>query len=193
MEDKILNARKEAGLTQEALAKKVGVSSSTISSWETGKSEPNEKEIQKLNKILNIDLETKEISANAKDILKIVYIILLIITPGIYLINQMNISIKSYNVMILIGEDISKVMLEDYGNGIIKALVIMFGWYAIANIANYVFYQLKQKLALSITLVVETLIFAISIVSISSFDIYLSLLCLVPVITGFFQYLFLKN
>ena len=39
--ERIRQLRKEAGLTQEALGKKLGVIKQTVSSWENGISEPN--------------------------------------------------------------------------------------------------------------------------------------------------------
>ena len=41
LSEKILYCRKKAGLSQEALAEKLGVSRQAISKWETGASDPS--------------------------------------------------------------------------------------------------------------------------------------------------------
>ena len=40
-QDKVKQVRKELGLSQEALAREVGVSFTTVNRWETGKKEPS--------------------------------------------------------------------------------------------------------------------------------------------------------
>lgn len=52
----IKEKRKEIGLTQPELAKKVGLSYMTIRRWETGKSSPNIEDIEKLSKVFNISV-----------------------------------------------------------------------------------------------------------------------------------------
>lgn len=51
---RIKQHRKEAGLTQEALGKKLGVIKQTISSWENGISEPNSEMLTKIASIFNV-------------------------------------------------------------------------------------------------------------------------------------------
>lgn len=46
--------RKEAGLTQEKLAEKIGVTNKTVSKWETGKSMPDYSVVPELCRELNI-------------------------------------------------------------------------------------------------------------------------------------------
>ena len=54
--EKLKNARKQKGLSQAALGKLLGVQAQTIGRWETGKSKPNLKTVNKLCDILNIPL-----------------------------------------------------------------------------------------------------------------------------------------
>lgn len=54
--EKLKAARKQNGLSQAALGKLIGVRTQTISNWETGKSKPNLKTVNKLCDILNIPL-----------------------------------------------------------------------------------------------------------------------------------------
>lgn len=51
---RIRQHRKEAGLTQEELGKKLGVIKQTISSWENGISEPNSEMLTKIASIFNV-------------------------------------------------------------------------------------------------------------------------------------------
>ncbi len=54
---KLKEFRKNAGITQEKLSKKIGVSRSTIAMWETGASEPDLQTLTNIAKILNCSVE----------------------------------------------------------------------------------------------------------------------------------------
>lgn len=54
----IVRYRKEAKLTQAELAKKIGISSPTLSSWEQGKSIPDIDKLYELSVALKVDLVT---------------------------------------------------------------------------------------------------------------------------------------
>ena len=54
---KIMDLRKKNGLSQEALAEKVGVARQTISKWELGETSPDLKESKELSKIFNVSLD----------------------------------------------------------------------------------------------------------------------------------------
>ena len=54
----IVRYRKEAKLTQAELAKKIGISSPTLSSWEQGKSIPDIDKLYELSVALGVDLIT---------------------------------------------------------------------------------------------------------------------------------------
>lgn len=49
--------RKIKKLPQKQVAKQLGVSTVTLSSWETGKSLPNIKQLYKMSKILGVSME----------------------------------------------------------------------------------------------------------------------------------------
>lgn len=49
-------ARVNAGLTQDALAEKLGVSKATIVSWENGKSEPKISHVQTISELSGIPI-----------------------------------------------------------------------------------------------------------------------------------------
>lgn len=49
-------ARINAGLTQKELAKIIGVSNLTISSWETGKTEPTVSQLKKIAEVTDINI-----------------------------------------------------------------------------------------------------------------------------------------
>lgn len=53
----LINARKKNKLTQEQLARKLGLAKSTISSWENGRSRPTIATGFKLAEILDSDIE----------------------------------------------------------------------------------------------------------------------------------------
>lgn len=53
----IKQKRKEAGLTQEALGKLIGVAGNTISYYENGSRKPDITKLPKLSKILNCPIE----------------------------------------------------------------------------------------------------------------------------------------
>ena len=54
--EKLKFARKQKGLSQTELGKLLGVQAQTVGRWETGKSKPNLKTINKLCEVLNIPL-----------------------------------------------------------------------------------------------------------------------------------------
>lgn len=54
--ERIRQLRKEAGLTQEALGKKLGVIKQTVSSWENGVSEPNSEILSNMASIFDIPI-----------------------------------------------------------------------------------------------------------------------------------------
>ena len=54
---KIMNLRKNKGLSQEELAEKVGVARQTISKWELGETSPDLKQSKELSKIFNVSLD----------------------------------------------------------------------------------------------------------------------------------------
>lgn len=54
MKDKLKKARIDAGLTQEELAEKIGVSRQAISAWECGDRTPSTQYVYMYHKILNL-------------------------------------------------------------------------------------------------------------------------------------------
>lgn len=65
--EKILNARKEKGLTQKELANLLNVNTKDISNWERGLEKPDEKVFSKLAAVLNIENPYKKVEANTPD------------------------------------------------------------------------------------------------------------------------------
>lgn len=57
LSEKILYCRKKAGLSQEALANKIGVSRQAISKWETGESTPEVGKLQPLSQVFGVSLD----------------------------------------------------------------------------------------------------------------------------------------
>lgn len=53
----LFQSRKKAGLSQETVAEKLGISRQTISKWETGETIPDIYQAKKLSKIYNISLD----------------------------------------------------------------------------------------------------------------------------------------
>ena len=53
--DRLKQARKASGYTQESLAEAIGVKKSTICGYETGNSEPDMEKISRMMAILNVD------------------------------------------------------------------------------------------------------------------------------------------
>lgn len=58
---KLTEMREKAGMSQNALAKKLGVAESTISNYETGRSNPSEEKVDKICFILKIHKDDIEI------------------------------------------------------------------------------------------------------------------------------------
>ncbi len=54
---KIMELRKQKGLSQEELAEKVGVARQTISKWELGETSPDLKQSKELSQIFNVSLD----------------------------------------------------------------------------------------------------------------------------------------
>ena len=65
---KLIQFRKNKGLSQEELAEDVGVTRQTISNWELNETAPDLKQAQKLSEIFNISLD--ELVGNDDVILK---------------------------------------------------------------------------------------------------------------------------
>ena len=65
---KLIQFRKNSGLSQEELAEDVGVTRQTISNWELNETAPDLKQAQKLSEIFNISLD--ELVGNDDVILK---------------------------------------------------------------------------------------------------------------------------
>lgn len=71
----LFQARKKVGISQEAVAKKLGVSKQTISKWETDETVPDIYQAKKLAKLYNLsldeliesDIDVKEIEAVIKN------------------------------------------------------------------------------------------------------------------------------
>ena len=55
--EKLKNARKEAGLSQEQLAEKVSVSRSAIAKWESGKGMPDVNNLKVMSSLLNVSVD----------------------------------------------------------------------------------------------------------------------------------------
>ena len=55
--EKIILLRKQKGLTQEALAFKLGISRQAISKWETGECEPDISKLKELAKLFNVSID----------------------------------------------------------------------------------------------------------------------------------------
>jgi transcriptional regulator with XRE-family HTH domain len=67
LSEKIKTLRKEKNLSQAALAREVGVNTSTISSYETGKSVPSEETLKKLSAVLGEDLTADQPEKKAEE------------------------------------------------------------------------------------------------------------------------------
>ena len=55
--DRLYNLRRDAGLSQADVAKKVGVTNKSVSKWETGASKPSTNVLRKLSSLFNISIE----------------------------------------------------------------------------------------------------------------------------------------
>ncbi len=65
--DQIREAREQAGMTQEALAERLGVSRQAVSKWEMGNAEPSLENLRALTEILGVEFTGEESPANAKN------------------------------------------------------------------------------------------------------------------------------
>lgn len=57
LSEKIYDCRKKAGLSQEALAEKLGVSRQAVSKWETGESEPEIGKLKRLAEVFGVSVD----------------------------------------------------------------------------------------------------------------------------------------
>ena len=64
----IFNLRKKAGISQEELGEKIGVTRQTISNWELGETTPNPEQLKSLSKLLNITID-ELVDNEIKDVL----------------------------------------------------------------------------------------------------------------------------
>lgn len=70
MTDTLESLRLKQGLTQQELAKKVGVTTPTVSGWETSKSRPYPKYFPLLAKALNTTTDNIFLLTNTKKLIK---------------------------------------------------------------------------------------------------------------------------
>lgn len=70
--EKIRALRDAAGLTQEMLAKKVGVSKNTVLNWEKNKREPRSSEIEALSNALGVEIGDLLVKAPSVTMIKVV-------------------------------------------------------------------------------------------------------------------------
>lgn len=63
--EKLLNLRKEKGLSQEELGEKLGVTRQTVSKWELGSTSPKLDDLKKLSELFNISID--ELTGNIHD------------------------------------------------------------------------------------------------------------------------------
>ena len=66
LSEKILYCRKKAGLSQEALAEKLGVSRQAISKWETGESVPELSKLVLLARAFDVTTDSRRASRNRR-------------------------------------------------------------------------------------------------------------------------------
>lgn len=65
--DQIREAREQAGMTQETLAERLGVSRQAVSKWEMGNAEPSLENLSALAEILGVEFTDRELPANVKN------------------------------------------------------------------------------------------------------------------------------
>ena len=71
--ESLLNARKSKGLTQEAVAEKLGVSRQTVSKWETGETLPDIRQSKRLAVLYGVTLdELIDFDAGVKEIQEVI-------------------------------------------------------------------------------------------------------------------------
>ena len=58
MRENLRQARKDKGMTQKQVAKKLGVVESCYANWEQGRTEPNIDMLRRLGEILSVDIDT---------------------------------------------------------------------------------------------------------------------------------------
>lgn len=65
--DQIREAREQAGMTQETLAERLGVSRQAVSKWEMGASEPSLENLHALSQVLSTEFAGEELPVQAKN------------------------------------------------------------------------------------------------------------------------------
>src|SRR3569623_682634 len=64
--ERIRQGRRGAGQSQAWLAEKVGQAQTTISSWETGRTEPSREDVARIAKALNVEVGVLELGDQAQ-------------------------------------------------------------------------------------------------------------------------------
>lgn len=120
--EKLIELRKQQGLSQDELGNKINVSRQSISKWESGQANPEIENVKELSKVLNVSVEyllndesekinkEKEVEDKAKlpKVKKIIFRIILVILT-IYLL------ISAYKFVILLIYGIRANDILDYG------------------------------------------------------------------------------
>ena len=135
--------RRKAGLTQESLGEKLGVSNKTISKWETGKCLPDVEMMMKLSRALGVSIsELYECIENAKDGTKEDYNEERIWQYKKYSIVSCFLILLSLVFLLFLTENWSRFdNIED----ILRFILIMF---SIASFTLGIFFQLAQFIRL---------------------------------------------
>lgn len=182
----IAKLRKQNNLTQEQLAKKLRVSTSTISAWENGKAEPSDEDLLKLTDIFGVTNQTINSSRLHLE-LHFIYQVLIMVIPMIFFILTIkyvsNIIIDTYNTNL----DFMEYTKEIVNFYIFNSIVYCF-LYITFIIINYMFYKVDRKPPLAIAVTIEVVFFLINI---KLFNIATLILFLFPALIGIGQLIFL--
>ncbi len=118
--EKIIELRKQKGLSQEELGYKINVSRQTISKWEAEQSSPEVEKVKELSKVFDVSIEyllndelenPKQVSKKlSKKIIKKIFVILLLSIVAFYLI----ISLFKFGVLLYCSIKANKI--PDYNN-----------------------------------------------------------------------------
>ena len=121
--EKLVTLRKDSGMSQDALAEKLGVSRQAVSKWELGTAMPETENIIKIAKIFSVEIDwflehkvliKPKIEINHKKIIKTVCFVLYILLVGFMLLCLMLFTVNMADGVVDIIRPFSWLKIEEY-------------------------------------------------------------------------------
>lgn len=186
---KIGKLRKEKELTQEEFAKKLFVSSKTISSWEVERTLPSVDYLYLISKIFDVSIDDllnediqKQYSKTYKQtkIFRVIYIIILLIVPIIYFMYMNRFGYYAINAQLISGR-LTSDFIKDIYNTLLEGILLDYIVYSLMQFINYFIYLKNDNKIMIIISLAEIVIFGIFAIPFTKYNMDTLLILVAPI------------